>query len=171
MGLINIDRRFKQLARLSPEALLDGIRSETKLLKKTRLPAAFMHAMAVGEKVMGSLERIFRTDRCLTTAVLSNLGRVFTDTPLRRHGGKLLTGGLVVEAIDTAPPVRTGSGISCTVYTYAGRMSLTLLHDRRCFSTTVAMELLKRLAAQIERTVNPAARETPAALVDAGVGS
>ncbi|MBI5684263.1 MAG: hypothetical protein HZC54_04215 [Verrucomicrobia bacterium] len=171
MGMINIDRRFEQLARSNPEALLDGIRSETRFLKRSRLPAAFIHAMAVSEKAMGSLERIFRTDRCLTTAVLSNLGRIFTDTPLRRHGGKLLAGGLVVEAVDTAPPVRTGSGISCTLYTYASQMSLTLLYDRRCFSSTVAVQLLKRLVAQIERTVNCTAKETAAALIDAKAGS
>jgi hypothetical protein len=159
MGLINLNRRCRQLARRNPEVLLDGIRNETRFLKQSRLPAAFTYAMAVGEKTMGSLERIFRSDRCLTTAVLSNLGRIFTDTPLRRHGGKLLTGGLVVEAVDTAPPVRTGSGFSCTVYTYADQMSLTLLCDRRCFSSTVAAQLLNRLVGQIEASIHGTVRE------------
>jgi hypothetical protein len=170
MGLINIDRGFKRLARSSAESLLDGIRSETRFLKSSWLPAAFMHAMAVGERMMGSLERIFRTDRCLTSAVLSNLGRVFADTPLRRHDGKLLAGGLVVEAVDTAPPVRTGSGISCTLYTYAEQLSLTMLYDRRCFSLAVASELLKRLVGQIERTAHGVAQEAPATLIDAAAG-
>jgi hypothetical protein len=171
MGLINIDRRLKQLARLNPGALLDGIRSETRLLKKTRLPAAFTHAMAVGEVVIGGLERIFRTERCLTTAVLSNLGRIFADTPLPRDGGKLRAGGLVVEAVDTAPPVRTGSGISCTLYTYAGQMSLTLLYDRCCFTSAAAAQLLERLAAQIARTASIPTREAPAAMATATAGS
>ena len=171
MGLINIDRCLKQIARLTPEALLEGVRSETQLLKRTRLPAAFMHAMAVGEIAMGSLERIFRTERCLTTAVLSNLGRIFTDTPLSCHGGKLLAGGLVVEAVDTAPPVRTGSGISCTLYTYAGQLSLTLLYDRRNFSSSVAAQLLERLVAQIAKTAGDTAREIPAAVLDAAASS
>ncbi len=166
MGMINIDRRFKQLSRLSADALLDGIRDETRFLKNSQLPAAFTYAMAVGEKTMGSLERIFQTDRCLTTAVLSNLGRIFTDTPLRRHGGKLLAGGLVVEAIDTAPPVRTGSGTSCTIYTYADQLSLTLICDRRCFSSAVAVQLLNRIVVQIEQTAHRTPKEALAAPTD-----
>ncbi|MFA6564481.1 MAG: hypothetical protein WCV00_21430 [Verrucomicrobiia bacterium] len=154
MGMINIDRRSSQISRVNPESLLDGIRSETRFLKTSRLPAAFINAMAVGEKAMGSLERIFRTNRCLTTAVLSNLGRIFNDTPLHRHDGKLLAGNLVVEAIDTAPPVRTGSGISCTLYTYADQLSLTMLYDRRSFSPNAAKQLLNRIVAQIEQTIH-----------------
>lgn len=169
MGLINIDRSLKQLARLNSEALLDGIRSETRLLKRTRLPAAFMHAMAVGEIAMGSLERIFQTERCLTTAVLSNLGRIFTNTPLPRHNGKLLAGNLIVEAVDTAPPVRTGCGISCTLYTYAGQLSLTLLYDRRCFSSTAAASLLERLVAQIEKTAGSAGNPASLPLMNAAM--
>jgi hypothetical protein len=102
--------------------------------------------------------------------VLSNLGRIFADTPLRWHDGKLMAGELVVEAVDTAPPVRTGSGISCTLYTYAGQLSLTMLYDRRCFSLTVASELLKRLVAQVERTARGAAQEAPATLMDTAAG-
>lgn len=171
MGLIYIDRSFKHLARLSPDALLAGIRNETRFLKNSRLPAAFTYAMAVGEKTMGSLERIFRTDRCLTSAVLSNLGRIFTDTPLRRKEGRVLAGDLVVKAIDTAPPVRTGSGFSCTIYTYASQMSLTLLYDRRCFSSAVARQLLNRLVAQIEQTAHHAPQEAATMSTDVTANS
>lgn len=166
MGLINIDRSFQRLSRPDHDALLHGIRNETWFLKRSQLPAAFTYAMAVGEKTMGSLERIFRTDRCLTSAVLSNLGRIFDNTPLRCHEGRLLAGGLVVEAVDTAPPVRTGSGFSCTVYTYADQMSLTLLYDRRCFSPVIAAQLLHRLVARIKQTAHGISAEVPAALTD-----
>ncbi|MCX6899338.1 MAG: hypothetical protein NT105_11600 [Verrucomicrobia bacterium] len=159
MGIINIDRRFSPASHSNPLSLMDSIRSETRLLKRSRLPATFMNAMAVSEKVMGSLDRVFRTERCLTTAVLSNLGRIFGNTPLRRHDGKLLAGDLVVEAIDTAPPVRTGSGISCTLYTYADHLSLTMLYDRRGFSSVIAKQLLNHIVTQIEQTINCTANE------------
>ena len=160
MGMINIDRRFNRTSLLNPQILLESIRNETRFLKTTRLPATFMNAMAVSEKVMGSLERVFRTNRCLTTAVLSNLGRIFGDTPLPNHDGKLLAGGLVVEAIDTAPPVRTGSGISCTIYTYANRLSLTMLYDQRGFSLSTAKKLLDHIVNRMEQTITRASNET-----------
>jgi hypothetical protein len=102
------------------------------------------------------MRKALETDRCVTTAVVSNLGRIFEDTPLDRRDGKLLAGGLVVEAVDAAPPVRRGSGIASMLSTYGGRLSVTLQYDRRAYSADVARELLGCIAARIEQTAQAA---------------
>lgn len=161
MGMINLDRRFNGLWRWTAPRLLRSIRWETRLLKVTRLAAGFATAMAAAGAVRGGLRKALETDRCITTAVVSNVGRLFEETPLGRRDGKLLAGGLMVEAVDAAPPARRGSGISCMLSTYGGRLSLAMQYDRRAYSAAIARELLGCITARIEETAHPA----PAAIV------
>jgi len=155
MGMVNVDRRFNGLWRWTERGLLRSIRRETRLLKATRLAAGFGSAMAAVGTLGGGMRRVFeKTDRCLTSAVVSNLGRVFENLPLDRREGKLIAGGLVVEAVDAAPPVRKGSGVACMLSTYAGRLSLTMRWDSHAYSAAVARELLGCMAARIERTAS-----------------
>lgn len=156
MGLVNVDRRFDGTGRWTAPRLLRSICRETRLLKATRLAAGFGSAMAAVGALRGGMKRAFETDRCLTTAVVSNPGRVFEDTPLGRRDGKLLAGGLVVDAVDAAPPARKGSGIACLLSTYGGRLGLTMQYDRHAYSAAGAQELFGCIAARIERSARPA---------------
>ncbi len=152
VGMVNIVRRFGGIFRWSAPRLLGSIRNETRFLKAFRIPAGYAHAMTVIGKLAGGLEKVFQTDRCMTTAVLSNFGRILEDTPLNRRDGKLLAGDLIVEAVDPASPVRTGSGISCALCTYGDQLSLTMNYDRSSYSPTVAQQLLGHIVARIEQT-------------------
>jgi hypothetical protein len=108
--------------------------------------------MLVLGSLPGGLQRVLHRDGCVATCVVSNLGKIFVDTPLPRRGDKLVAGDLTVEAVDTAPPVRGGSGAALTFYTYAGQLSVSLNYDPHCFRRSTAEQLLSHIAAQIERT-------------------
>ncbi|MEQ1838927.1 MAG: hypothetical protein ABL994_00840 [Verrucomicrobiales bacterium] len=152
VGMINLDRRFGGAFRWSAPRLLGSIRTETRFLKAFRIPAGYSQAITVIGKLAGGLEKLFQTDRCLTTAVLSNFGRILEDTPLNRRDGKLLAGDLIVEAVEPTSPVRTGSGISCALCTYGDQLSLMMNYDRRSYSPAVAQQLLTHIVARIEQT-------------------
>ena len=138
--------------RRNPRWLLRSIRLETLFLKKFRIVTCFPSIMWVLGCLPGGLQRVLRRDRCLATCVVSNLGRIFVDTPLPRRDGKLVAGELTVEAVDTAPPVRGGSGAALTFYTYAGQLSVSLNYDPHHFRRPTAEQLLRHIVAQIEQT-------------------
>lgn len=153
MGLVNVDRHVSRLTRETAQLLLEGIRRQTSALKTFRVASAFAGVLEMLSWFPGGLQKTLASNRCLTTIVLSNLKQIFADAPLRRQGGKLLAGNLVIEAVDTAPPIRAGTRIACTFYSYAGRLSLTMNYDRRAFRPAVARQLLDHLVAQIERSI------------------
>ena len=159
MGMVNMDRRFGGASRWTAPALLESIRNETRRLKAFRVAAGFSSAMAAVGKLAGGMQKAFQTDRCLATVVLSNFGMVLENTPLPRRDGRLLAGGLAIEAVAPAPPVRMGSGISCALSTYAHRLSLTMHYDRRGYSSACARRLLAHIAARIEQTAGPASEK------------
>ncbi len=148
VGMANVDRR---LGAADPRLLLDSLGREMKFLRRFRLVATFSAALALIECLPG-LKGVFQADRCLATAVLSNLGRIYDGTPLRRCHGKLVCGDLTVDAIDIAAPIRAGSRIACVLYTYAGELSLAMNCDARTFHPTTAKLFFDQLVEQIEQT-------------------
>jgi hypothetical protein len=157
VGMANLDRRLSLPWLRNPRMLLRTIQLETSFLKTFRIVTCFPCVMAVVDCLPGGLARILRQDRCLATTIVSNLGKIFAETPLQRRDGKLLAGELTVEAVDTAPPVRGGSGAASTFYTYAGQLSVTMNYDPHRFCPETAEQLFRHLIAQIERTADGAA--------------
>jgi len=152
VGMANLDRRFRWPWHRNPRWLLRGIRLETSFLKRFRIVTCFARVIWVAGGLLGGLHRFLRPGRCLASCVVSNLGRIYVDTPLLRRDGKLVAGELTVDAVDTAPPVRDGSGAALTFYTYAGQLSVSLNFDPCRFRRPTAEQLLRHIVARIERT-------------------
>jgi hypothetical protein len=154
VGMANLDRRFHWPWFRNAERLLRGIQLETWFLKTFRVVTCFPSILWVLGSLPGGLHRYLRPDRCLATCVVSNLGRIFVDTPLLRPDGKVVAGEITVDTIDTAPPIRGGSGVAMTFYTYAGQLSVSMNYDPHHFHRPTAECLLQRIVAQIEQTAN-----------------
>ncbi len=152
VGMANLDRRFHWPWYKNAQRLLRGIQLETWFLKSFRIVTCFPCILWVLGSLPGGLHRYLRPDRCLATCVVSNLGRIFLDTPLTQHDGKVVAGGLSVEAIDTAPPVRDGSGVAMTFCTYAGQLSVSMNYDPHRFRRATAERLLQHIVAQIAQS-------------------
>jgi hypothetical protein len=161
VGMANLDRRLHWPWCRNPQWLLRSIQLETLFLKRFRIVTCFPSIMFVLGILPGGLQRVLRRDRCVATCVVSNLGKIFIDTPLPRRDGKLVAGDLTVEAVDTAPPVRDGSGAALTFYTYAGQLSVSMNYDPHRFRRTTAEQLLRHIVAQIERTADLSLRAGP----------
>jgi len=134
----------------NPKLLLRSIRLETWFLKTFRLGLAFVRCCGVIGAVPGGLEFMTRAGRCYATAVLSNMGQVLGEAQLPRRDRKLVAGDLVLEAIESAPPVRPFTSIGLTLVTYAGRLAVVLNYDRQRLTVGSAQSLLNTYIEQIQ---------------------
>lgn len=135
-----------------PRLLLATIRWEIGFLKFFRLGIAFVRCCQVLVCIPGGMRFLSAAGRCYATTVLSNMGRLFTAAPLPRAGQKLQTGGLVLQHVASAPPVRPFTHAVVSVLSYAGCLSVALNYDRRHFTPRAAEQLLDALLAQFRRS-------------------
>jgi hypothetical protein len=132
--------------------LLDGIRRETLDVKRTRRGLRFIHVIEWAQRLCGGMPRLLVGDRCVATAVLSNVGdaaRWFTAT-FPRRSGRLMAGNLVLEGVTGAPPIRPKTSAAVMISRCAGETSVSLRCDPRRFAPERAEGLL---AAYVDRLV------------------
>lgn len=147
VGMVYLDRRPAWHA--SPRWLLKSITWEMSFIKRFRLALAFVRAITVINRIPGGLSFLTRANRCYATCVFSNLGRVLDRTPLPCCDGKLTAGGLTLESVAMAPPVRPHTPIGLACITYAGRPRFVLNYDRRVLSGASAEELFAEILRQV----------------------
>lgn len=140
-------------------SLLKSIVWEVNFIKKLRLSLAFVRSVTIADKVPGGLKFLTRPTRCYATCVLSNMGRVLADTPLEYQDGKLLCGEMMLEAVESAPPVRPHTKVALSVVSYAGKMALILNYDRHAFTREAAEELFSVIIRQVEGVAGKAVEE------------
>jgi len=154
VGMINLDRTMRRLRPRRREALLQSVRLEMLYQKFMRFGIAANRIVATLDIVLrlfpGLADTLYGARRCMATAVVSNWGRLFARSSLACDGGRLVAGGLVVEAVEPVSPQRIHSGLGFTISTYAGCLSLTLNYDRRRLSRADAEALVHVVATEIE---------------------
>jgi hypothetical protein len=144
-------RRATEIA--DQHRLLTGIRDETKLIKRWRLGLYFVGGLAIASR-WPSLLRWFLNRRWpFATAVFSNLGNIFSQTPLPRDQGKLVSGGLMMDQVGGVPPLRRDTRLGIVVATYAGQLCVFLRCDPRWFSGDMQRQLLAAYARRIAKTI------------------
>lgn len=161
IGMVNLDRWLKWYR--NPARLLTSIAWETRILQYFRFALAFIRCIALLERIPGGLEFMTRTNRCYATSVLSNLGRILGQAPLPRREGKLVAGGLLLESIESAPPVRSFVATGLTCLYYCGRLTLVQNYDRHYFTPQAAAQLMALTVRQILKSAGPGV-EQPATL-------
>ena len=148
VGVIPMDRGPLQLKHAG--WLMKTVRYELKYMKFFWLPAEFLSVLRFFELVCGSTAMLLADHRCQTTVTWSNVGRVFTSSPLPREQGKLRCGELVLEEVGSAPPVRPHSPVSFTATSYNGQLTWTLCYDRLALNYETAQKLLNHVIAQLQ---------------------
>ena len=140
--------------------LLKAINWEMRFIKAGRFGIAFVRACGLVCLIPGGLNFLTRDNRCCATAVLSNMGRPLSDSKLARQDDKVIAGDLVLEAIESAPPVRPYTAAAFTCLSYAGRFVLIMNYDRYHFTPEVARDFLDTIAQQINETAGCSKDET-----------
>ncbi len=151
VGMTPIERNRGNLAH--PNWLLRTVHLEMLWLKRARMAMSFHRVIGCCEKFYGSLKPFVPDDKCLATSTFSNMGRVFSDSTLPRVAGMLQSGGLLLEAVESAPPVRPQSRISITSLSYRGTLTVIANYERQGMSRASAQGLLERYAQRLEARV------------------
>ncbi|MBX7168167.1 MAG: hypothetical protein K1X74_17660 [Pirellulales bacterium] len=146
VSMVFVDRRPR---RYRPAALLASIRRDTWFIKRLRLGLVFMLILQFFARITRGMGWLLGGSRCLSTAVLSNLGVQFDRLPLRYQGRRAVTGNVVLEQIELLPPLRRLTRAALGVVTYAGELTLSLHYDASCFDSSSARILLDRYVSTV----------------------
>jgi len=132
------------------DELLRSIRDETSQIKNQRLGTRFVDMLAAALSVRGLLRVALSGRRCLSTAVLSNVGdptRRFT-ARLPRDKGRVVAGNLVLERITGVPPLRPKTRAAIIIITYRRQLTVSMRCDPYLFRPEDTRE---QLAIYVER--------------------
>ncbi|MHB1034373.1 MAG: condensation domain-containing protein [Pirellulales bacterium] len=153
VSMVFLDRRPSDLADL--DRLLDGIHREMDQIKRCRLGLMFVFALATARLLPGCLSRMTRADRCLATAVLTNLGMPLRAWPLMTTERLARAGDVVLEAIDFLAPLRPHTHAAVGVLTYASRLHVALHYDPRAIRAAQADDLVEAFMTRLRASGVP----------------
>lgn len=142
-----IDRKSRQMA--DPRDLLGSIRAETLEAKRSLTGPAMLKVLRVLGALPSALPFVLNLPRCLASSVLSNLGILFAQSPLRRRNHCIVAGGLVLDRVEFFPPIRPFTHTAFGVLTYANRLVLNLRFDSRKLTGDEGSALLATLVRQV----------------------
>lgn len=150
-----LDRRGVDCA--DAQQLLASIRDEMEVIKRNRLGFTFVFSLHVHRWLPGGIRNAARGDRCNTSAVFTNLGKLFSRTSLPREGSELVCGDVRLIDVQILAPL---TPYTCTAFSagwYADRLSLALHYDPRVLGAADGRELLELFAAQVRHTAGSCA--------------
>jgi hypothetical protein len=148
-----LDRTARESA--VPAELLDSVRRETAAIARHNLSIRFMISLGVAGRWPRLLQYALKRRGSWATAVLSNLGDVSRRSRKRYRweSGCLVAGGLRLEAIYGAPPIRRGTRVALGVSVFRQRLTIAALFDPRHFSADDQEEFLDRFRAALAELV------------------
>jgi NRPS condensation-like uncharacterized protein len=114
------------------------------------------HTLVVFAMIAGSLPsgliNFFRLPLSRATAVLTNLGIPFQDSPLRTDDGRFGIPGLTLTALETLPPIRDRTRVAISINSYDGDLRMTMRYDENYFDEDSAQKILDRFFDKIALT-------------------
>ncbi len=124
--------RYRRKISEGAEKLLKSVRAEMEWVKDKEQRYDFLLILKALHKVPGALNFFLKLPTCRSTGVLSNLGRVFDDSPLARDAaGRISLGNACLDRIDANAPLRYKTELSIVGLTYAGALNLCMRYDSR----------------------------------------
>ncbi|MCL2005311.1 MAG: hypothetical protein FWG73_04015 [Planctomycetaceae bacterium] len=149
VSMVFLDRKPKDIQPV--QAFYDGIHREMSHIKRYNLGWAMIRGLTVYRRLFGNYRKMMHPDRCWTTATVSNLGRVFTDTPLpKREGNVLVDHSLELLGVEAFPPVRSSTALGICLMTYAGRLTVNLHYDAAVLTQADAERILDTLVSHCD---------------------
>ncbi|MDR3232816.1 MAG: WS/DGAT domain-containing protein [Planctomycetaceae bacterium] len=148
--MLFLDRRLRQCA--DKEQLLKSIKREMDWAKRAEQKHYLLMALRIRDYLPGGIALMLKPRICRSTAVLSNLGRVFANVPLpQQDDGKLVVGKAVLEEVAASPPIRFGTLISFSMLTYADRLCYILRYDSQNMTKAQAEDFLQRFSVLLKK--------------------
>lgn len=151
MSMVFLDRHSSRIA--EPETLLNGIRTETRAMKQGRWGLTLLWMLRFVGTFPGGLKAILGSIRCMNSSVLSNLGTVFADSPLRGPSDRIVTNDVTLESVEFFPPVRPLTHAAFGVASYGKQLVVGLNYDRLTLTSKDAHDLLGAFAGQVQRSI------------------
>lgn len=158
VAMINVDRRVSRWK--DPRRMLRVISWEMLLVKRLRLAVTMLRITQIVRRITGSLDSLLPTDRCLSSCVLTNLGRPLHDSPLADAQGRIRAGDVELAEIEFLPPVRPLTSAAFSVASFAGRLTVSLLADERALGPGGSKELLALYARRLSQNDDASRPET-----------
>lgn len=113
----------------SPGDLLSYINHYTSHIKKFGYPFIFNDGVRFVSKFRDGLYKSLQANFCYATAVMSNVGIFFKNSPFADQEGFVRFGDARLMKIEGIAPTRALTYASCTVITYAGNLCVVVLVD------------------------------------------
>lgn len=147
--------RRKQSECVESESLIDSLRQEMLKLKHTRLRTPFMSLIAFVNRFPTGIKRWVSSRRCMATAIVSNTG-----DPTKRFGvtfprtkGLLQAGNLSMTDIYGVPPMRKGTRLTISIFTYRRVLKICLRCDPHLFDADATQRFADAYRKSIEDLV------------------
>ncbi len=152
VSMVFLDRRPSQIS--SSDEFLAGIHQETDWIKRTDQGLSFLENIKGRRNLPGGIQMELKNGRCWTTTVFSNLGRLFSSTPLpRTQDGKLIVGDAILESFSGMPPLRSKTLTSWGGWSYAGAFHFAVTFDSRYLTPEQAEETVRLFKRRIDEMI------------------
>lgn len=147
-----LDRRLADFR--DANQLLNGIHEEMELIKRNQLGFTFVFSLSAFRRFPGGLRRSARGQRCESSVVFTNLGKLLGRAPLARDDGRLICGDIVLDHIEILAPLAPYTCVAFAAGWYADRLTITLHYDPRILTTADSQQLLSAYVARIQQTAD-----------------
>ena len=154
VGMVINDRKPYRFS--SPRRLMKLLRMEMKICKRWRLGLSMIHMLRLARNFRGGLDKILPVNRCLATAVLSNLGELAGETALPCHDGRIAAANVTLDRVEVLPPVRPMTHASFGAVSYAGRLTISLTYAPQRFTRQEGRQLLDGYLRRIQNSISDA---------------
>ena len=161
LSIAPIDRQSRGLS--NRRRLLQRAHEDMVFVKKGMLSLTFLAVLWIHRLRPKGIQRMCRRNICRTTAVLSNIGRVFKNSPLLDANQKLQVHNAILESVITAAPIRPQTNATLFLSEYAKELRMDLNYDPVSLNESDAEELLDDFIAEIDGTLEeqgPRSRES-----------
>ena len=141
--------------------LLEGIVSETRMIKRWNLGLHFLGGLTTGRKIPGLVRLCTSSPLCFATAVQSFMGELSRRFGVRfpNRDGCLVMGNLVLRRVAATPPIRPKTRVAFAVAVYNGELTVSGQYDSRFFDDNDGEQFLAVLAERLRQSAAEAATD------------
>jgi hypothetical protein len=120
-------------------------------IKRFDVKYTFVYFAGLLRAIPYGLDIVRRSRKCHATAVLTNLGRVLDGQSLPTTGGRVCSGGLIVDHVHLVCPIRPKTNLAISVIHYADELQIATHFDARVITSKEVEELIDQWLAALTR--------------------
>jgi NRPS condensation-like uncharacterized protein len=148
MHILHVPNRVLQ----HPGNLLRHIHKIMRFVKSFEMGHTLVVFAMLAGKIPGGLSRFFQIPLSRATAVLTNLGVPYSDSPLRDGPGPIRFADMTLTGVETLPPVRDRTRVGISINSYDGDLRVTMRYDDTVFDEAAADRLVDKFVERVGLT-------------------